>query len=636
MFRNLRFRAKAVLISAVLLLPALVLGVAYVSDLQDQLKFAAREREGVAAMQRFTPVLQAVLAVRNATRATLGGFDASQDYQGGRTQVNTTLAAFEQHLLASGDPLHLGERTATLRKAWEATAQSTRGADAAGRTVFGPVSEASLKILQGLSDESNLVLDPDVDSLYLINGIFLTMPRASEELGQVWGWSTYAVAKGGLENPEQHRRFAVWSARAAGGIEDTLAFFERAYQARPGLKAQVRTEGFEAALKFVKQAEPSKLIQEAYEPGEVYAQGRKAVEAYFTVFDSVLPAVDGLLVQRMAGLTRHRNINGAVVVLCLALGAYLFVCFARVMDGGLREVAEHLDRMAEGDLRAAPQPWGTDEAAALMLALGRMQRSVSTIVQDVRVASQSIVHASAEIASGSSDLSARSEQAAAELEQTASSLEEITATLTHSTDSTQRAAGLANDNAAVAERGGQVIGDAVRTMAEIRAASSRISEITGTIDGIAFQTNLLALNAAVEAARAGEQGRGFAVVAAEVRSLAQRSALAAKEIKSLITDTVGKVQTGTAIVENAGREIGALVGGAKAINRLMGDISLAAGEQSNGVKLVGAAVSGLDQMTQQNAALVEQTAAASESLKTQAEELARAVSRFQLEDGPVA
>jgi methyl-accepting chemotaxis protein len=259
-----------------------------------------------------------------------------------------------------------------------------------------------------------------------------------------------------------------------------------------------------------------------------------------------------------------------------------------------------------------------------------MQNAMATIVRDVRGASDSIVHASTEIAQGAMDLSARTEQAASELQQTAASLEQITGTLTHSAESTQQAATLARDNANVAERGGEVIGNAVSTMGEIRQASHRIGDITATIDSIAFQTNILALNAAVEAARAGEQGRGFAVVASEVRSLAQRSALAAKEIKTLITDTVERVQNGTSVVEAAGREIGTLVGGARTINGLLSTITVAAEEQSSGVKLVGGAVNGLDVMTQQNAALVEETAAASESLKQQAHELVQVVARFKI------
>ncbi len=630
LFRNLRFRSKALLISLVLLMPAALVGSAFLRSIQDQIEFTTKERAGVAAMQQFVPLLHAVLEVRNATRATLGGHDASQDYAAGRQRVDQALGTFSTHLKDSGDPLGLTERLATMRTAWMATATSKNGADDKGRTVFGKVTEASLAVLRGLSDESNLVLDPDVDSLFLINGVFLTMPKASEDLGQVWGWGTYAVAKGGLENPEQFRRYAVWAARATGGIDDTRDFFERAFNANPALKAKIDLKGFDDAAKFLKGSDPSEMVKAALEPAEVYASGRKAMAAYFTVFNQVLPVLDGLLQARSAQLQFQRNAKAAVVALCLLLGAYLFYCFARVMSGGLQEVARHLDNMADGDLTRAPRPWGNDEAAQLMTALARMQASMAMIVRDVRGASESIVHASTEVAQGSTDLSARTEQAASELQQTAASLEQITGTLAHSAAHTQQAAGVAQDNAAVAERGGRVIEDAVATMGEIRAASTRIRDIIGTIDGIAFQTNILALNAAVEAARAGEQGRGFAVVASEVRSLAQRSAVAAKEIKSLITNTVERVQAGTGVVESAGREIGALVGGARTINDLLGNITVAAEEQSSGVKLVGDAVNGLDQMTQQNAALVEQTAAASESLKQQANDLVQVVARFRI------
>ncbi|MFZ2989607.1 methyl-accepting chemotaxis protein, partial [Ideonella sp.] len=601
LFRHLRFRSKALLISAVLLLPALILGHAYMATMQDQLEFARQERAGVLAMQKFVPVLRGVLDVRNATRATLGGFDASKDYSASRTQVDAALAAFEQHLQATGDPLALREPLATMQAAWAATATSKNGADDKGRTVFGPVTEASLKVLQGLSDNSNLVLDPDLDSLYSINAIFLTMPRASEDLGQLWGWGTYAAAKSGLDNPDQYKKMAVWNARAAGGMEDAKANFERAFQANPALREAVDLKGFAAALKFVKTADPTDLVKAAAEPQEVFAAGRKAMDSYFEVFNSALPALDDLLAQRVSRLEQTRNLKSVAIVLCVLLGAYLFYCFAQVMDGGLEEVGRHLNTMAEGDLSRAPLPWGTDEAADLMVALGRMQTAVREIVTDVRGAADGIVLASTEIAAGSMDLSGRTEQAASELQQTAASLEQINATLANTSASTARAAGLAHENASVAQRGGQVIGQAVNTMGQISVASEKIGDIIGVIDGIAFQTNILALNAAVEAARAGEQGRGFAVVAAEVRSLAQRSATAAREIKSLINATVERVREGTDVVAHAGREMQSLVTGAQAINGVLGEISVASEQQTGGVRQVNGAVSGLDQMTQQNA-----------------------------------
>ena len=620
LFRHLRFRVKAVLISAVLVLPALVLGQAYLRMLQDDLEFARQEHEGVVAMQKFVPVLYAVLETRNATRAMLGDYDAAKDYAAARSRVDAAMSAFDAHLKASGDPMDLLKPFGEMQAAWAATGKTKNGVDDQGRTVFGPVTEASLKVLQGLSDNSKLVLDPDVDSLYMINALFLTMPRTAEDLGQIWGWGTYGVAKGGLDNPEQYKKVAVWNARTGGGVDDARAFFDRAFTANEAARSAVNLKGFDEVIKFQKSADPTALIKAAMEPAEVYEAGHKALAAYFTVFDSALPVLDGIIGQRAERLTLARNIKLSLVVGCLLLGAYLFVSFAKVMDGGMREVARHLDTMADGDLTQSPRPWGKDEAAYLMRALARMQESMRQIVNDVRRASDGIVTASSEIATGSMDLSGRTEQTASELEQTAASLEEINATLGNTTSNTHDASGLAAENAQAAERGGAVIGQAMTTMQQISQASVRIGDIIGVIDGIAFQTNILALNAAVEAARAGEQGRGFAVVAGEVRTLASRSAEAAREIKRLITDTVEKVQQGSQVVAQAGQEMQTLVRGAQSINTVLGEIRVAADQQASGVRQVGEAVNQLDQMTQQNAALVEQTAAASESLKEQAYE----------------
>jgi methyl-accepting chemotaxis protein len=265
-----------------------------------------------------------------------------------------------------------------------------------------------------------------------------------------------------------------------------------------------------------------------------------------------------------------------------------------------------------------------------MLSLHDMQASLRTIVSRVRSSSESIVHASTEIASASMDLSARTEQTASNLEESAASMEQISSTVKHTADNVKQAALVAQGNSQSAARGGAVIKDVVTTMQDINASSKKISDIIGTIDGIAFQTNILALNAAVEAARAGEQGRGFAVVASEVRSLAQRSAQAAREIKTLITSSVEKVESGARVVNGAGDTMHELVDNAERMNSLLSEISTAASEQSSGVAQVGAAVHQLDEMTQQNAALVEQTAAAASGLRDQAQNLATEVARFRL------
>jgi methyl-accepting chemotaxis protein len=286
--------------------------------------------------------------------------------------------------------------------------------------------------------------------------------------------------------------------------------------------------------------------------------------------------------------------------------------------------------IADGRLDETIRAEGRDETAELLRALHTMQQSLVNTVGTVRDASLSINNASAEVASGNADLSMRTEQAASQLQQTSSSMSQLTGTVRQSADAAQQANQLAATAAAVAERGGSVVGEVITTMDRINTSSRKIADIIATIDGIAFQTNILALNAAVEAARAGEAGRGFAVVAGEVRSLAGRSAEAAREIKSLIGASVENVESGSRLVADAGQTMTEIVESVRRVSSIIGEISVTANEQSGGIAQVNQAVGQLDQVTQQNAALVEQSAAAAESLKEQASRLAEAVSAFRL------
>ena len=329
-------------------------------------------------------------------------------------------------------------------------------------------------------------------------------------------------------------------------------------------------------------------------------------------------------------LLRQLAWDGSIAAAALLFAGYLFLSFYRVMDGGLKETRRHLRAMTDGDLSTSPSPWGRDEAAQLMLELSRMQESLRAMVLRVRRSSDEIVQSSGEIASGAMDLSSRTEQAAANLEESAAAMEEITSTVKTTADHTGEASRVASHNAEVAADGGRVMREVAATMDGIRSSSAKIGEIIGTIDGIAFQTNILALNAAVEAARAGEQGRGFAVVASEVRMLAQRSAEAAREIKALIGRSVEQVETGTGIVRKAGLTIDDIVGSSQRVNELLGEVATGAREQSVGIGQIGQAVQELDRMTQQNAALVEQTAAAATAMKVQANGLAEEVARFRM------
>jgi methyl-accepting chemotaxis protein len=318
----------------------------------------------------------------------------------------------------------------------------------------------------------------------------------------------------------------------------------------------------------------------------------------------------------------------AVVLSILVVGPLTIlnqICICKPID----EAQQIADAIAAGQLSNQVDASGSDEPARLLAALGRMQASLRTIVADVRVSADSISVASSEIASGNMDLSARTESTASSLQQTASSMDQLTGTVKQSAESAVQANALAQTAAEAAHRGSHIVSEVVSNMDEIDGTSKRINDIIGVIDGIAFQTNILALNAAVEAARAGEQGRGFAVVAGEVRSLAQRSATAAREIKQLILTSGQKVESGTRLVHDAGQAMGEIIASVQRVSDIISEITAASGEQSAGIGQVNLAVSNLDQMTQQNAALVEQSAAAAASLKAQAEKLTQSMAVFR-------
>jgi methyl-accepting chemotaxis protein len=371
-------------------------------------------------------------------------------------------------------------------------------------------------------------------------------------------------------------------------------------------------------------------------------------EANFTLLNRLNPlatAANGAsdkLVQLQLGVAKNaydeaeaRYVTIRTVSMAAMAGGLLFaMLFGFILMRSItRPLAQALDvaeKVAAGDLSSRIEVTSTDEVGRLLSALKDMNQSLVQIVGTVRSSSDSIATGSAQIASGNADLSQRTEEQASALEETAASMEQLGSTVRQNADNAQQANQLAMGASTVAERGGEMVSQVVETMKGINDSSKKIADIITVIDGIAFQTNILALNAAVEAARAGEQGRGFAVVASEVRNLAQRSAEAAKEIKSLITASVERVEQGTTLVDQTGATMQEIVTSIKRVTDIMGEINSASREQSTGVNQVGEAVGQMDQVTQQNAALVEESAAAAESLKQQAQQLVSAVAVFKL------
>ncbi|PHM21733.1 MAG: hypothetical protein CK604_05030 [Curvibacter sp. PD_MW3] len=339
--------------------------------------------------------------------------------------------------------------------------------------------------------------------------------------------------------------------------------------------------------------------------------------------------VDAVVTRRAIGLGIGTLLLGGVLLAC---GLLISRSLLQQLGGEPTYAASVTQRIASGDLSADIKLKPNDRAS-LLHGLKTMRDSVADIVGRVRQGSESVATASAEIAQGNHDLSARTESQASSLEETAASMEELSSTVRQNADNAKQANQLAQSASTVAIQGGEVVAQVVDTMKGINDSSRKINDIISVIDGIAFQTNILALNAAVEAARAGEQGRGFAVVAGEVRSLAGRSAEAAKEIKTLITDSVQRVEQGTTLVDQAGTTMSEVVSSIRRVTDIMGEISAASSEQSQGVAQVGEAVTQMDQATQQNAALVEQMAAAASSLKSQAQDLVQTVAVFKLAHG---
>ena len=327
-----------------------------------------------------------------------------------------------------------------------------------------------------------------------------------------------------------------------------------------------------------------------------------------------------------------RMLQLALSAAAVATGLAFAWLIMRAVTRPLQRALRIAQTIARGDLSARIDADPCNETGQLMAALREMRDSLRGIVSEVRRGTDTIAAASHQISSGNLELSARTEEQASSLEETAASMEELTSTVRQNADNAQQANVLARAASGSAARGGDTVGEVVRTMADISSASQKIGEIVGVIDGIAFQTNILALNAAVEAARAGEQGRGFAVVASEVRALAQRSATAAKEIKTLIGNSAGKVEEGSRLVARAGATMEEIVAGIAGVSAIMAEIAAASGEQSLGIEQVNQAVTQMDQVTQENAALVEEAAAASDALREQAQALSQLVATFRLDE----
>ena len=625
LFRQISFPTKAALVSIGFLLPLLMLLGAYLKNVQDSIDFTVRERAGLTLLVKIEPWL---IEVQKQRRLLLSGMTPTIDM----VAIDAALLPVKAAISARPEGVDATDALAEVMKAHAAVAQEV-AAGSGARQLGVPIQayvEAVRSMRQTVLDRSGLSLDPEQATYYLMLVSTTVVSDTIESVSRSRGLAGATDPDG--RNAQQLRQlYAVWHSgeQQLAVIHDQL---DRARQAEASLASRVpHQEAIDASRRFFDESRAA-WFGDTFRADvtALNGSGQVAVDRLRALSAKGLEVLDEMLGQRISEAQRVRNLTLLGTFGSLAAVVYLFYSFYLVMNGGLREVERHLVAMTRGDLTTTPRPWGRDEAAALMITLSDMQASLRGIVSEVRTTADGLVVASNEISSASADLSHRSEQSAANLEESASAMEQISVTVANTAQSTQSASQLAGDNARVASVGGKTISEVIETMSGVQASSSKIADIIGVIDGIAFQTNILALNAAVEAARAGEHGRGFAVVASEVRALAQRSAAAAKEIKVLITESVERVDNGSQVVAQAGEQMRQLVATADRMKSLMVDVFSGTTEQSSGIRLVSDALQTLDQQTQQNAALVEQTASAASSLHAQANLLATSVARFRL------
>ncbi len=493
--------------------------------------------------------------------------------------------------------------------------------------VFGAGQMESL-VLSRAADANQATFAAQLDD-------FRTLASAQEQVAQVHAGVYRTVALIGSLDEPKIKAYRADLANQLAGVKRVTAGVADSHSSDEALVAGVATLG-KHVDKYLAQSD-SAIDLSSVDPntGIAAMQGADATFTELTAsMAAVVKRVETASSENMAAADSRSGRIGwmlaALGLLCAVVAVTLSWLMQRKLTQELARAAAIAGEVAAGNLAVDASSQRKDEVGDLVRALGAMTAQLGNLMRTVLDSSESIRTASAEIATGNLDLSVRTEQTASSLQQAAASMEQLTGTVKQSADSARQANRLASSAAEVAARGGQVVSQVVTTMTEINVASKKIGDIIGVIDGIAFQTNILALNAAVEAARAGEQGRGFAVVASEVRSLAQRSAQAAKEIKALIGASVEKVEGGSRLVADAGQTMKEIVSSVQSVSNIIGEISAASSEQSDGIGQVSTAVVQLDQMTQQNAALVEQSTAASESLREQAGSLARVVGNFRL------
>ncbi|WP_428003081.1 methyl-accepting chemotaxis protein [Acidovorax sp.] len=610
----------------------------HVRDALQDMATARQEARGAPPLLALNKVVQGMQVHRGLSASMLGGNEAlAARRPAAREAVEKALADVATRFAEAGVPTAEEATWKQLRQTWQTLEQAVaaRGLQPAQSTAqHTQLIAGVMRLNETLLHHYGLALDPGQDTSALVQASLVHVPMLGEKLGVMRAQGSAALSGKALA-PEGKGGLMALQQRVVELQGDTLRSLERAMVHNPvfrqalGGPAQAVNTQVQQALQRADR-EVIGAAELSAPASDYFDEFTRTIDALYALNAQAMDLLNGALQERVSGLQRQLLWQLGLLAVALAVAVALGRTFVRSITVPLAQAVQLSNAVAQGDLRGTATAHGTDEVGQLMAALVQMRRQLTDVVSQVRGGSEGVATASAQIAQGNNDLSARTESQASALEETAASMEELSSTVRQNADSARQASALAGNARTIAVQSGDVVTQVVQTMQDISASSKKIADIIGVIDGIAFQTNILALNAAVEAARAGEQGRGFAVVASEVRSLAGRSAEAAREIRTLIHASVERVEQGNLLVERAGGTMHEVVAAIGRVNDIMGEISAASHEQSLGVAQVGEAVTQMDQATQQNAALVEEMAAAASSLQGQAEELVQVVSVFRV------
>ncbi len=634
--QRLHLSRKFMILGLLALLMATLPTVLYVQRALDDIAQARRQAEGTAPVIALQKVVQLMQQHRGMTAGMLSGNEALAARRPAvRDALNQALKTVDAQLAARRAATTTVATWAEFKQTWTTLEQAVANRHPQSTQQHTRLIAALMLFNETLLDEYRLSRSTDETDSALVQATLVHVLGLSEKLGLMRAQGSSFLSLGVL--PAESRATLLALQQRANEIHgDMTRSLGSATRLDAGLKSALggKVDELKARISQTLALADKELINAptlTLPASAYFDEFTRTIDGLFAFNTDATQLLVKNLDRRVANAQQGMALTLGLLLLLMAGAVALALAFVRSITGPIREAIVVARAVADGDLSQQVRVDGDNETAQLMAALQSMQQSLVRVVGTVRQGSESVASASAEIAQGNTDLSARTESQASALEETAASMEELSSTVKHNADNARQADQLARAASSVAVKGGEAVAQVVDTMKGINDSSRKIADIISVIDGIAFQTNILALNAAVEAARAGEQGRGFAVVASEVRSLAGRSAEAAKQIKTLITDSVSRVEAGTTLVDQAGITMQEVVQTIHRVSALMAEISTATSEQSAGMAQVDQAVSQMDQATQQNAALVEEIAAAAASLRGQTEDLMQAVSVFRFE-----